>query len=445
MTTDSTDKKLVEDANAIFRASVRRVQAPKLLDASDATAWAPASLDAYEAIRVVGMGKAAQAMAGVIGRELSSPAVDGVVIVPEGYPDTYPDALPAPSTFEVIEGGHPLPSREGVSGARRILERAEVATDEELLLVLVSGGGTALSTLPRNGLELEDLKTAYHQLLTGGVGIHEANAVRKHLTQLGGGQLAQAAHPADVGALVVSDVVGNDISVIASGPTAPDPSTYEDAVRVLYRHDLWHDGPAPIRDHLAEGARGNHPETPGPAAACFDRTRNTLLGTNRTALEAAREAAEERGYVVSAVTEGVEGEARSVGRDHVHVMLEEAPSAPTCWLWGGETTVTVRGEGKGGRNQEVALGGALALEETDRSVLLLSGGTDGIDGPTDAAGAWATPSTATDARAAGHDPEAHLAENDAYPLFDAIGQLIRTGPTHTNVMDVQVGLVQPTR
>lgn len=324
-----------------------------------------------------------------------------------------------------------------------MLEQANTVETGDLLLVLVSGGGTALSTLPAGELELADLKTTYHQLLTAGVDVHQMNTVRKHLTQVGGGQLARTASPADVSSLVVSDVVGNDMSVIASGPTVPDPSTYEDAIRVLYTNDLWHDIPASIRLHLAEGARGTRPETPGSDHECFSKTRNTLIGSNRTALDAAVEEARARDYEVKQVSEGEDGEARSVGAHHAETMLDVDPSIPTCWLWGGETTVTVTGDGNGGRNQEVALGAALALEDADAEAVLLSGGTDGIDGPTDAAGAWATPSTAQEARAAGCDPEAHLEANDSYPLFDAIDQLLRTGPTHTNVMDVQVGLVRP--
>jgi hydroxypyruvate reductase len=214
-------------------------------------------------------------------------------------------------------------------------------------------------------------------------------------------------------------------------------------MQVLYRHGLWHDVPAAVRDHLAAGARGNKPETPTADHPCFDAARATLVGSNADALAAARAAADERGYAVRAVETDVEGEARTVGPEHVQAMLTTAPEAPTCWLWGGETTVTVTGDGKGGRNQEVALGAALALDDADRTAVLLSGGTDGIDGPTDAAGAWATPETVAAARAAGCDPKGHLDDNDAYPLFDAIDQLLRPGPTHTNVMDVHIGLIHP--
>ena len=428
-----------ENARALFQTAVRRVQADRLMDAAGGKGegWGE------ESIRVVGMGKAALAMAGVCEAQHPDGIDDGVVVVPDGTPETLPERLPRPSTVRVMEGGHPLPTHGSVRAARRILEQAEAVGKDDGLVVLISGGGTALSSLPVDEVDLADLKAIYHQLLTAGVPIQPANVVRKHLTQVGGGQLAQAAHPGRVRSLVVSDVIGDDLSTIASGPTVPDSSTYTEAVQVLYRNDLWHDVPEPVRDHLAAGARGRRPETPGPDAPCFERSESTVIGSNDTALTAARAAAEERGYAVRSVTSGVDGEAREVGRSHVKEMLTASVNEPTCWLWGGETTVTVTGDGTGGRNQEVALGAALALEGASPEAVLLSGGTDGIDGPTDAAGAWATPSTAERARAAGVDPEAHLAANDAYPVFEEIGQLLQTGPTHTNVMDVQVGLVHP--
>ena len=433
----------VADARAIFRAAVRRVQADRLLESTDPDAWAPRPLDHYDGIRVVGLGKAAMAMMGAVEQVLGDTMTGGCAIVPEGYPEHLPAACPAPTIGTVVEGGHPLPTQAGVRGAECIVEQAEAAGADELLLVLVSGGGTALGTLPAGDLELPDLTHTYHLLLRSGASVHQMNAVRKHLTRLGGGQLARAAAPADVGGLVVSDVVGDDMSVIASGPTVPDPSTYEDAMHMLYVHDLWTEVPAPVRTYLSAGARGRRPETPGSGADCFDRTNNTLLGSNQTALAAAREAAQAHGYEVQHVSGNVEGEARSVGKSHAEAMLQEDPDVPTCWLWGGETTVTVTGDGKGGRNQEVALGAALELEDASRPTVVLSGGTDGIDGPTDAAGAWATPMTTEKARNADCPPKDYLRRNDAYPLFDTINQLLRPGPTHTNVMDVHVGLSLP--
>ena len=434
---------LAEDAHEIFDAAIRRVQADRLLDATTPAEWAPRPLSDYEEVRVAGVGKAAMAMAGVLESRVGDRIDDGVAVVPEGYPGQYPISLPEPERIGVLEGGHPLPTERSVRAGRRLREHAEALDAGDLLLVAVSGGGTALSSLPVPSVDVADLRTTYQGLLTAGVPITPANVVRKHLTQVGGGQLAQAAHPAHVGALVVSDVVGDDLATIASGPTAPDPTTYQDAMRVLYRHELWHSVPESVREHLAAGARERHPETPGPGAPCFETTQTRLLGTNDTAVAAARAAAEELGYTVRAVTPGVEGEARRVGQSQAETLLDADPSEPTCWLWGGETTVTVTGDGHGGRNQELALGATLALEDAPHPIVLLSGGTDGIDGPTDAAGAWATPETARAARAAGCNPQAHLDRNDAYPLFDAVGQLLRPGATHTNVMDVQVGLARP--
>jgi hydroxypyruvate reductase len=431
------------DARAIFNAAVRRVQADRLLDADRIKTIVPNDLDRYDRVVVVGMGKAAMAMAGVVEDHLGDRIDGGTVIVPEGYSGTLPQRLPAPQRVDVATGGHPVPTNRGVRAAQRLRAHAEEAGPDDLLLVLISGGGTALSTLPAEDLHLDDLRHTFRLLLRSGAGIQDVNVVRKHLTQLGGGQLAEAADPAHVVALVVSDVVGDDLSTIASGPTVPDPSTFADAMRVLYRRGLWHDVATPIREHLSAGANGRRPETPSDDAPCFATARTALVGSNSVALQAAQEAAVECGYDARIVDATVEGEARDVGRRHVQTMREAAVSTPTCWLWGGETTVTVTGEGRGGRNQEVALGAALELDGDSHDTVFLSAGTDGIDGPTDAAGAWATPATVAQAREQGLDPQVHLDRNDAYSFFDALDQLLRPGPTHTNVMDVHVGLVDP--
>jgi hydroxypyruvate reductase len=434
--------RLVEDARQIYDASVRRVQADRLLEACPTAEWAPRSPEDYGEVRVAALGKAAMAMAGTLESALDGRIEAGCAAVPSDYPAQYPASLPSPARITVHEGGHPLPTEASVRAGRRLREQAQALGAGDLLLVAVSGGGTALSSLPVASVDAADLRTTYHRLLTAGVPIVPANVVRKHLTQVGGGQLARAAHPAHVGALVVSDVVGDDLATIASGPTVPDPSTFRDAVQVLYQHGLWHDVPASVRDHLAAGARGNRPETPQSGAECFEAARTRLVGTNETALSAARAAAADLGYGVRSVTAGVEGEARRVGQAQAETLVDAAEPGPTCWIWGGETTVTVTGDGTGGRNQELALSAALALEGSARDAVLLSGGTDGIDGPTDAAGAWATPATAAAARDVGCAPRDHLDRNDAHPLFDAVGQLLRPGPTHTNVMDVQIGLVR---
>ena len=445
----------VDDAQTIFQAAVRSVQADQLLDAETVRSAAPAPLSTYDRIQVVGMGKAAMGMAGaveaILGRDRAgghrlddpqvAPVTEGTVVVPSGYPGTFPDEAPAPQAVRVLEGDHPHPTLRSVRAGRALHRHAEEAGDGDLMIVLVSGGGTSLAAVPVEDVEVEDVADTSRRLLRAGVPIEKVNAVRKHLTRVGGGQLAGAAHPADVAALVVSDVVGDDLSSIGSGPTVPDPSTFTDAVRILYRAGLWHDVAEPVRRYLADGADGRQPETPSDPTD-VERVRTQLIGSNRTALDGAREAAERLGYRVNVAEEPVEGEAADAGRACARTIREAEPDRPTVWLWGGETTVTVTGSGTGGRNQEVALGAAQDLADApeDAPLVVLSGGTDGIDGPTDAAGAWATPETVRRGREAGLDAWDHLDRNDSYAFFDALDQLLRPGPTHTNVMDVIVGV-----
>jgi hydroxypyruvate reductase len=435
---------IVSDARTIFRAAVRRVQPDRLLDDREPDAWAQQPLDAYNRVVLVGMGKAALGLAGVAEarlRDAGRPVDRGTVVVPEGYRDTLPDGLPAPQVADVLVGGHPEPTLRSVRAGEALLEEAEDAGEDDLVIALVSGGGTALTAAPAGEIPVEDVADTSRHLLRAGIPIQQVNVVRKHLTRVGGGQLAGAAHPADVSALVVSDVVGNDLSSIASGPTVPDPSTFTDAVRILYRSGLWHDVAEPVRRYLSDGADGRQPETPSDPAD-FERVRTQLIGSNRTALNGAREAAERLGYRVNVSEEPIEGEAADAGSACARTIREAEPDRPTVWLWGGEPTVTVTGSGTGGRNQEVALGAAQDLADApdDASLVVLSGGTDGIDGPTDAAGAWATPETVHRGREAGLDAQDYLDRNDSYAFFNALDQLLRPGPTHTNVMDVIVGV-----
>ena len=267
------------------------------------------------------------------------------------------------------------------------------------------------------------------------------NTVRKHISMLGGGRLARKASPADVVALVVSDVVGDDLSVIASGPTVGDPTRVEDAIRVLRDAELWDRVPVSIREHLVTGQNDASLETPKPDDPLFRRVRTELIGTNRLALDAACREATKRQYRVRIHEDRIEGEARVTGKLLARRLLAENDAGRICHLWGGETTVTVKGKGLGGRNQELALGGAFALEGAVRPILLLCGGTDGIDGPTDAAGAFVTADTLIRARQRKRDPQAYLDANDAYTFFLEMNTLLKPGPTHTNVMDVVVGLV----
>jgi hydroxypyruvate reductase len=429
--------KLADHAQQIYHAAVRSVQADRLLTGFDLDEHLPQPIAAYRRVVVLGAGKASMAMAGAV--EASGVPVDaGLVVVPHGYAETLPSSQARPEIIEVAEGGHPVPDAAGVAAAGRVLALAEDATADDLVLVLLSGGGSALWPAFAEGITLDDAQATFRLLLRSGADIHAVNTVRKHLSRIGGGRLAVAAHPATVLALVVSDVVGDDLDVIASGPTVPDPTTFAEARDVLARFGLWDAVPASVRERLS----GSDEETPKPGDARFERVTTRLLGTNRTALEAARAAAGDRGYAARIVSDAVTGEAREVARALVEQALTLDVDGPACLLWGGETTVTVTGEGTGGRNQELALSAALALDGAGCDVVLLSGGTDGIDGPTDAAGAWATPRTAARARQQGLDPQAFLADNDAHPFFERLDQLLRPGPTHTNVMDVQVALIR---
>jgi hydroxypyruvate reductase len=286
-------------------------------------------------------------------------------------------------------------------------------------------------------------------LLHGGATIHDTNTVRKHLSAIAGGRLAVAAHPAAVRALVVSDVVGDDPSVIGSGPTVGDPTTFGDAVDALRRLDLWAAVPAAVRAHLQRGRDGAAAETPGADDARLATARTLVVGRNADALEAASAAARRLGYATHVDATPCVGVAREAGAALVRRTLAYDDAAPTCRLSGGETTVVVRGRGRGGRNQELALAAAIALGSAaeahgplGRDVAILSGGTDGIDGPTDAAGGCVTNGTDAAMRRAGIDPVARLDDNDAHAALDAVGALVRTGPTHTNVMDVQIVLMR---
>ena len=439
--TSAAEAALARDARRIFGAAVEAVQAPALLADVDVDGLAGQPAAPFRRVVVVGAGKASMALAGSIEARLGPGAerVEGAVVVPAGYPATFPDALPRPSRIKVREGGHPVPTAGSVRAAREALALAGTAGPDDLVVALVSGGGSALWALPPAGVSLADVQATTRLLLASGVEIGGVNAVRKHLSQIAGGRLAQAAAPARLVALVLSDVVGDDPATVASGPSRPDPTRFADALAVLGAAGLAERVPAAVLRHLESGAAGAVPETPGPGDPAFRATTAALLGGNDAALDGARREAERLGYAVR-TERGVEGEARDVGARAARRALADAASGPTCWLWGGETTVTVTGAGRGGRNQEAALAAALALDGADAEAVVLSGGTDGVDGPTDAAGGWASPRTAGRVRDAGLDPAACLADNDAYRALAAARAHVRTGPTHTNVADVGVAL-----
>lgn len=390
-------------------------------------------LSRYRHIYIVGGGKAgapmAAALEGILGERLDG----GIVNVKDGY------TLPL-RRVRLQEAGHPLPDERGLAGTRQMLELLRRAGEEDLLLCVISGGGSALMVAPVEGVSLADLQTLTDLLLRCGATIGEMNAIRKHLSQVKGGQMARAASPATVIALLVSDVVGSPLDVIASGPTVPDSSTFAGAWAILERYRLLDQAPPAVVEHLRRGLRGDIPETPKAGDPILERVQNVVVASNRLAAEAALSRARELGMQALLLSTYIEGEAREVGKVFAGIARElalhgEPVRRPACLIAGGETTVMVRGAGLGGRNQELALGAVAGLQGLD-GVLVAALATDGSDGPTDAAGAIASGNTLARAQACGLDPHAFLADNDSYHFFAALGDLLLTGPTRTNVNDL---------
>jgi hydroxypyruvate reductase len=426
---------LREAARAVFGAALRAADVQPLVRHALAGARPPG----HGRVIVVGAGKASGAMAAAAEQILGERIADGLVVVKDGYrADT--------RRVRLVEAGHPVPDARGEAAAHRIRALAESAGPDDLLLVLVSGGGSALTPAPVPPITLADKQAMTRLLLGAGATINQLNAVRKHCSLLKGGQLARAAAPARVHALLLSDVIGDPLDVIASGPTAPDVSTFEEALAILDRFDLTRRAPAAIVERLRRGARGEIAETPKPDDPVFRLVTNTVIGNNLLVVDAAAEHARALGYTPHVLTRALEGEAREVAGTLVdlarRVSAGQGPvAAPACLIAGGETTVTVRGAGSGGRCQEWALAAAIELEGVD-GIVALAAGTDGTDGPTAAAGALADGRSAGRARALGHDPRARLAENDSNPVLAALGDLVVTGPTNTNLLDLYLLLVE---
>jgi hydroxypyruvate reductase len=398
-------------------------------------------LPEIEHVFVVALGKAAAAMSDAI-TDFFDDRVAGGLVVTQSFDARY-------SPFDIVIGGHPIPNANSVLAGQRIAGLLADASEGDLVVCLISGGSSALATLPVEGVTLADLQTLTDALLRSGATINELNAVRKHLDRVKGGGIARMADAkrASVLALILSDVVGDPLDVIASGPTTPDPTTFADAWRVLEQRGLIEITPPGIRDHLRAGMRGdsNATETPKPGDALFERVQNIVVGSNRQAAQAAVTRAEQLGFNALLLSTFVEGEARQVARVVAAlakqvVRFDQPVKKPACLVWGGETTVTVRGHGLGGRNQELALAAAIALDGWG-GVLVEALGTDGTDGPTDAAGAIATGDTLSRARALELDAAAMLADNDAYHFFASLNDLVMTGPTGTNVNDLLFMLI----
>ncbi len=392
----------------------------------------------YDRILVVGAGKAGAPMARALEDLLGDRISDGVIVVKEGH------SLPL-QHVRIHEARHPVPDERGIRGAEDLLSLVSAAGERDLVLCVISGGGSALLVAPAEGITLEDKQEVTRLLLACGADIHEINTVRKHLSRAKGGRLARFAHPATVVTLILSDVIGDDLNVIGSGPTVPDPSTFADAEGVFKKYDIWERIPSSVKDRFQQGLKGDIQDTPKSDDIAFQRCYFELVGTNIQALIAASKEAGRQGYQPLILTSSVEGEAREVVKVLTAIAKEVCRSGnpfppPACILCGGETTVTLQGDGKGGRNQEFALAAALIIDGME-NVFVLSGGTDGTDGPTDAAGAIADGTTVARAKAKGLDPLDYLRRNDAYHFLQALGDLVITGPTRTNVMDVYMVLV----
>jgi len=430
------------DALGCFAAAVEAVEpgrlvAGQLSRSGDGICLGPSGADAVArhvgTVIVVGAGKAARRMAeaaaGVAGPALRG----GIVIVPHGS-----DLTPI-GEVAVAAAGHPVPDAAGEAATRRLYDVVAGAGPSTLVLVVLSGGASALLVAPAPGIELRDKQEVSRRLLVAGADIEAFNTVRKHCSRVkGGGLLRVAGGAAGIWTLVLSDVVGDDPATIGSGPTVADPTTFRDAVRALSRLLAPEEVPPAIQQHVERGVRGLVAETVKPGDPVLGRARTALVGGNRDAVRAAAREAERRGYLTTALPEALAGDAAAAGRAVVARLAASAGDRPRAIVAGGETTVRAVPEGRGGRCQQLALAAAIALGGAP--AVLLAAGTDGIDGPTDAAGACVDGETMARAQARGFSPDAALSGTDSHPLLDATGDLVRTGPTGTNVADVVVAL-----
>jgi glycerate 2-kinase len=395
-------------------------------------------LSRFDRIFVAGAGKASAAMAANLEKILGSRITAGLVNVKYGHGRKL-------RYIEIQEAGHPLPDENGLKGTQAIVRLLSNLGERDLVIFLISGGGSALLPSPQPGITLAEKQKGTDLLLSCGATIQEINALRKHLSLIKGGGLARLVYPATLIALILSDVIGDPLDAIASGPTVPDSTTFHDCAQILERYELWEKIPPSLARHFREGLRGKREEPLKERDPAFEKVYNLIVGNNFLAMKAAQEKAKKLGYRTLILSSMVEGETREVAKVHAAVAKEVLLSGnpippPACLLSGGETTVTLKGKGKGGRNQEFALAAALEIAGW-KEVVVLSAGTDGTDGPTDAAGALADGQTYQRAKAIGLEPLASLEENDSYPFFEKLGDLLITGPTGTNVMDLRIILV----
>ncbi|SEA74217.1 glycerate 2-kinase [Desulfuromusa kysingii] len=395
-------------------------------------------LSRFRNLFVIGAGKAAASMAKAVEEILGERISAGLITVKYAH-------LEELKRVKISQAGHPIPDQNGLAGARAIYQLATSADEQTLVVCLISGGGSALLPLPVDGISLEDKQKTTQSLLSCGATIHEINTVRKHLSLLKGGGLARAVYPATLISLILSDVVGDDLDSIASGPCVPDPRTFADCKSIFERYAIINVIPRNVLRHIDAGIAGTVAETPKAGQKFFKRTQNVIVASNFDALLKAKEKAEDLGYHTVLLSSMLEGEARELAATHVAIAREVATHGqplqrPACLLSGGETTVKILGTGKGGRNQEFALAAAIKMAGMENSTIF-SAGTDGSDGPTDAAGAIVDGTTWQRALVAGLDPHLYLEDNDSYHFFASLNDLYKTGPTNTNVMDLRIVLM----
>jgi glycerate 2-kinase len=387
---------------------------------------------------VVGAGKATARMALAVEALLGEKIAEGIIIVKRGH------RVPL-RKIEVVEAGHPIPDRAGVAATESIIGLLRRTQKTDLVLCLVSGGASALLSCPVAGLSLQDKQRTTQALLNCGARIQEVNAIRKHISRVKGGRLAELAYPSTVLSLILSDVIDDSVDNIGSGPTAPDSSTFADCLSIIDRYSVGKIIPVAVRSLLEKGAAEEIVDTPKVGDPIFQKVQNLIVGNNQLALVAAKKKAEALGYNTLVLSSSIEGEARKVAIDHValarDVLSGSSPiHPPACIISGGETTVAIQGDGLGGRNQEFALAAAIEIDGL-KGVVVLSGGTDGTDGPTDAAGGIVDGTTVQRARDKGFDARSYLERNDSYPFLKTVGDLLITGPTLTNVMDLRMVLI----
>jgi len=432
-----------EIATQIFLAGVERVKPQQVIHQLVELTGEQLKVDKitfnmrdYQSIYVVGAGKASAMMAQALEYILGDRIKEGHIITKYGHSVSL-------SYIQQTEAGHPVPDEAGVRGTSKLLEIAKKAGHNDLVFCLLSGGGSALlADVPENGT-LSDLKILNEVLLKSGATIQEMNCIRKHLSKVKGGQLAKEIYPASIVNLILSDVVGDPLDVIASGPTIADSSTFSDAITILKQYSIEDEIPTSIRTHLTQGNEGKKPETPKENDRELEKSFHLIVGNNLLALEAAAIKAEELGYCPQIITHTLEGDLITIGNQIFQESLEkleQSGDTKVCLLYGGEPTVKVKGEGKGGRNQHLALYVARLIKD-QKKLTFLSAGTDGSDGPTDAAGAVCDSSTVEHAKELGLNYTKHLGEFNAYPFFEREGGLIVTGPTQTNVMDLITVLI----